>query len=182
MALKSTIFKLNLSISDTVRNYYQDHVLTIARHPSENDQRLILRIAAFALNAHEYLKFTKGLSSIDEPDLWQIDLTGRIEHWIDLGQPIEKRIRQSCGKSDRVSIYTYQRGTPNAWFESIKSDVERFKHLRIVQLTVKDDSAIERMTERSMQLDCLIDEDQVSLTSEDEHLVIDMQVLKASSL
>ena len=178
MALKSTVFKLNLSISDMVRNYYQDHLLTMARHPSETDQRLLLRIVAFALNAHEHLQFSKGLSSMEEPDLWQIDLTGRIEHWIDLGQPIEKRIRQSCGKSDRVSIYTYQRGTPNAWFESIKGDLERFKHLRVVQLSIKDESVVERITERSMQLNCVIDEDQVSLTSENEHLIIDMQILK----
>lgn len=179
MALKSTVFRLNLAISDMVRHYYQDHALTIARHPSETDQRLLLRIVAFALNAHEHLQFTKGLGSTEEPDLWQIDLTGQIEHWIDLGQPIEKRIRQSCGKSARVTVYTYQRGMPNLWFESIKTDVERFKHLRIVQLTIKDDAAAERLMERSMQLNCCIDEDHVSLTSEHEHVMVAVQILKS---
>lgn len=179
MALKSTVFKLDLTISDMVRNYYHDHTLTMARHPSETDQRLLFRVVAFALNAHEHLQFTKGLSSTEEPDLWQLDLTGRIEHWIDLGQPIEKRIRQSCGKSDRVTIYTYQRGTPNLWFESIKKDLERFKHLRVVQLTIKDDGAVERLMQRSMQLHCVIDDGQVSLTSEHEHIMIEFQTLKS---
>src|SRR3954463_16368372 len=98
MAIKSTVFKVALNIADMNRNYYQDHALTIARHPSETDLRMIVRIVAFALNAHERLQFTKGLADVDEPDLWQLALTGDVEHWIDLGQPLEKRIRQSCSK------------------------------------------------------------------------------------
>ncbi|MDQ3232714.1 MAG: YaeQ family protein, partial [Pseudobdellovibrionaceae bacterium] len=106
MAIKSTIFKVDLTIADSHRGYYEDHALTLAKHPSETNQRMILRLAVFALNAHENLQFTKGLSEMDEPDMWQKSLTGDIEHWIELGQPQDKRIRQSCGKSDRVSIYT----------------------------------------------------------------------------
>src|SRR6478735_4289542 len=116
MAIKSTVFKAELSIADINRGYYEDHVLTIARHPSETNQRMILRLAAFALNAHEHLTFTKGLSDVDAPDIWQKSLTGEIEHWIELGQPLEKRIRQACGKASHVSIYTYQRGATQNWY------------------------------------------------------------------
>jgi uncharacterized protein YaeQ len=139
MAIKSTIFKLDLNIADNERGYYEDHSLTLAKHPSETNQRLIMRIAAYALNAHERLQFTKGLSDVDEPDLWQISLTGEIEHWVELGQPLDKRIRQACGKSGQVSIYTYQRGSAENWFEGIKDSLQRFRHLRVVHLHAKDD-------------------------------------------
>src|SRR4051812_17324174 len=131
MAIGSTVFKVHLSISDVNRNYYQDHALTLARHPSETDLRMMVRLVAFALNAHEHLQLTKGMASADEPDLWEVDLTGEIQHWIDLGHPVEKRIRQSCSKANRVSIYSYQRGGAHHWYESIKEVVERFEHLAI---------------------------------------------------
>ena len=108
MALKSTIFKASLSISDMDRNYYADHALTIACHPSETAERMMVRVLAFALNAHEYLGFGKGISDVDEPDLWQKDLTGAIDHWIEAGQPDEKRILKACGRAVRVSIYARQ--------------------------------------------------------------------------
>ena len=87
MAIKSTIFKIDLQITDLDRNYYQTHALTIARHPSETDERMIVRVIAFALHAHASLEFGKGLSAEDEPDLWRRDLTGTIEQWIEVGLP-----------------------------------------------------------------------------------------------
>ena len=107
MALKATIFKAELQIADMDRGYYQDHNLTIAQHPSENDLRMMIRLMTFILHAHEDLTFTKGLSTDDEPDVWQKSLSDEIEVWIDLGQPDEKRIRKACGRSKEVFIYTY---------------------------------------------------------------------------
>ena len=101
MALKATIFKVDISISDMDRHYYADHNLTIARHPSENDERMMLRVLAFILNASETLSFTKGLSEVDDPDLWQKNLHGDIERWIELGQPSEQRIKKGCNQSQR---------------------------------------------------------------------------------
>ncbi len=95
MALKATIFKAGLQIADMDRNYYHDHTLTIARHPSETDERMMMRLLAFALHADPALSFGKGLGSDDEPDLWQKDLTGAIAAWIDVGQPDEKRLRKA---------------------------------------------------------------------------------------
>lgn len=178
MAIKSTVFKLNLTISDINRGYYADHVLTLARHPSETDVRMMLRIAAFALNAHERLVFTKGLSDMDEPDMWQKSLTGDIEHWIELGQPTDKRIRQACGKSEHVSIYSYQRGSINVWYEGIKTSLERFKHLRVFQFVVADESQVARLMERSMTLNCLIEDQQLMFSNDVDSLSIEVKALK----
>src|SRR5690242_18259904 len=105
MALKATIFKADLNIADMDRDYYGDHALTIARHPSETDERMMVRVFAFARHAHERLQFTKGLSADDEPDLWQKSLSDEIELWIDVGQPDEKRVRKACNRSQRVALY-----------------------------------------------------------------------------
>ena len=105
MAQKSTIYKAELSISDMDRHYYETHKLTVAKHPSETDERLMVRLLAFALSAREQLEFSKGLSSDDEPDVWEKSLSGEIELWITLGLPSEKIVRQSCGKAREVVVY-----------------------------------------------------------------------------
>ncbi len=154
--------------------------MTVARHPSETDLRMLLRLGVFALNAHEHLQFTKGLSNADEPDIWQKSLTGEIQHWIDLGQPAEKRIRQSCSKAPLVSIYTYQRSSANIWFEGIKEQLDRFKHLNVTHLTVVDEAQVTRLIDRSMRLNCVIDAGQLLMTSETESLTIDCKSVKAA--
>ena len=110
MALKATIFKVGLQVADMERGYYGDHALTVARHPSETDERMMLRVLAFALHAGPDLAFGKGLSTDDEPDLWQRDLTGAIALWIDVGQPDEKLLRRACGRAREVVVYAYGRG------------------------------------------------------------------------
>ena len=107
MALKATIFKADLSIADMDRNYYADHALTLARHPSETDERMMVRLAAFALNAHERLAFGGGISTEDEPALWRRDLTGAIEQWIDVGLPEARDLRRACGRASEVIVYAY---------------------------------------------------------------------------
>ena len=121
MALKATIFKASLQVSDIDRNYYGEHQLTLARHPSETDERMMMRVLAFALNAHEHLEFGKGLSDVDEPHLCQKDLTGQIVHWIDVGLPEEKRLVRASGKAGRVTVYAYGRGVDVWW----KANAER---------------------------------------------------------
>ena len=105
MALKATIFKAELQVADIDRHYYGDHAITIARHPSETDERMMVRVLAFARHAHEVLLFGRGLSVDDEPDLWLMDLTGAIVFWIDVGLPDEKRIRRACGRAGEVFVY-----------------------------------------------------------------------------
>ncbi|MDC1438529.1 YaeQ family protein, partial [Planktomarina temperata] len=99
MAQKSTIYKAELSVSDMDRHYYETHKLTVAKHPSETYERMMLRLLAFALHASERLEFSKGISTDDEPDLWEKSLNGETDLWIALGLPSEKLLRQSCGKA-----------------------------------------------------------------------------------
>ena len=133
MALKSTIFKADLQISDMDRHYYQQHALTIARHPSETDERMMIRVLAFALNASEALAFGKGLSDTDEPDLWQKDLTGAIEVWVEVGQPDDRAILKACGRADKVLVYSYS-STSHIWWGQTGSRVERAKNLKVINI------------------------------------------------
>jgi uncharacterized protein YaeQ len=180
MAIKSTIFKVNLTISDMNRHYYQDHAFTLARHPSESDVRMMMRIIAFALNAHEHLQFTKGLGSTEEPDIWEVDLTGGIQHWIDLGQPSDKRIRQSCSKARRVSIYTYLSHKNNAahWYETVKETASRFEHLEVSFFTIADQTALETFVERNMTLNCMIQSDEIMIADAKNNLTIPFGTLQ----
>ncbi len=178
MALKSTIFKADLQIADMDRQYYDGHGLTIARHPSETDERMMVRILAFVLHAHAALTFGKGLSADDEPDLWQKDLTGAIELWIDVGQPDEKRIMKACGRSNQVMIYSYS-SMSNIWWNQIASKVERAKNLSVFNLPAATSQALAKLAQRSMQLQCTIQDGQVWINGEGESIQIDLIQLKA---
>jgi len=164
MAIKSTIFKAELQITDMDRHYYADHQLTMARHPSENDERMMVRLLAFILNASESLQFTKGISTEDEPDLWQKSLSDEIELWIDLGQPDEKRIRKACGRSRKVIICIYQYRSGKEWWDRNQSKLARFENLSIVALADDIVSALGQMAQRSMRLQCTIQDGQLWLT------------------
>jgi len=176
MAAKATIFKAQINIADMDQHYYAEHNLTLAQHPSENDLRLMVRLIAFILNANETLAFCKGISQDDEPDLWQKTLGGDIELWIDLGQPDEKRIKKACGRSEKVIIYTYQEGMATAWFKQLENSLKRFNNLSIVYLNIEGD--IESITERSMNLQCNMSDNELTLINGDQSVVVTQTVWK----
>ena len=161
MALKSTIFKADLQISDLGRNYYHDHSLTIARHPSENDERLMVRLLAFALHAHEALVFANGMATDDEPALWKKDLTGAIELWIEVGQPDEKRVRRACGRARQVVIYSYGGHGADVWRDRMNGDLDRAGNLTVVSLPASATKALAALAQRSMKLQITIQDGQV---------------------
>ena len=161
MALKATIFKAKLQIADMDRHYYQTHNLTIARHPSETDERMMIRLLVFALHADEQLAFTKGVSTEDEPDIWAKNYREEIELWIDLGQPDEKRIRRACGRARQVALYNYSGNPADIWWQTIGSKLSRFDNLRIFNLVQEQTRAVSEMTQRSMQLSFTIHEGHV---------------------
>lgn len=179
MALKSTIFKANLNIADMDRHYYHDHVLTIARHPSETDERMMVRLLAFALHAHDDLLFGKGLSTDDEPDLWQKDLTGIIELWIDMGLPDERRIRKACGCAKQVIVYSYGDRGADLWWEQNSKKLNRLDSLRVFDLSVETSLALAKLASRNMQLQCTIQDGQIWLAGMDDRIEIELTVLKA---
>jgi len=152
MATKATIFKADLQIVDMDRNYYQDHALTLARHPSETDERMMMRLLAFARHASEALTFTRGLSNSDEPDLWQKDLTGSIENWIELGQPDEKRIRKACGRSQQVTIYCYSGNSASIWWQQNSPALSKLHNLAVINIAAGISKTLAQLAQRNMQL------------------------------
>lgn len=178
MALKATIFKASLQVSDIDRHYYGEHALTLARHPSETDERMMIRVLAFALNAHEQLAFGKGLSNTDEPDLWQRDLSGRIVHWIDVGQPDEKRLIRAGGRADRVTVYAYG-GKAEQWWKASAERLLRAKNLAVWRVPPSASDALRRLAERAMRLQCMVQEGQVWLSGETQSVQIDMTALRS---
>jgi uncharacterized protein YaeQ len=161
MALKATIFKASVQIADTDRNYYQSHALTIARHPSETDERMMVRLLAFALHAHEALEFGKGLSTDDEPDLWRKDLTGAIQLWVDVGQPDEKRLRKACGRASEVVVYSYGGSGAAMWREQIADTLTRSRNLSVRKIDSADSQAMAKLAQRSMDLTYTVQDAQV---------------------
>ncbi|MDR5815002.1 MULTISPECIES: YaeQ family protein [unclassified Caballeronia] len=166
MALKSTIYKAELQIADMDRHYYGDHSLTIARHPSETDERMMVRIAAFALFASERLEFCKGLSDTDEPDLWQKDLTGQIETWIEVGQPDERRIAKASGRSGRVIVIAYAGRTADIWWQGVKGKIDRLRNVTVWSLEEGVGDALGKLAERTMRLQLMMQDGEASLGSE----------------
>jgi uncharacterized protein YaeQ len=163
------------------RHYYGDHALTIARHPSETDERMMVRLLAFALHAHEALLFGKGLSTEDEPDLWQKDLTGAIELWVDVGLPDEKRILKACGRAAQVVVYSYGSAS-NVWWNQIGSKLDRAKNLRVMSLPPATSAALATLVQRTMQLQCTIQDGQIWLTDGDRTVQVELASLKAQAV
>ncbi|WP_375191501.1 YaeQ family protein [Marinobacter sp.] len=166
MALKATVLKATLNIADMDRHYYADHHLTLAQHPSETDQRMMLRLLAFALNASDTLEFTRGLSTDDEPELWQRDLTGEIELWIELGLPEEDRLRKACNKAAQVILYTYGDRAFTVWWDKHHGKLERFDNLRVVHLPGEGTEALTALAERSMAFQVTIQDGEVTFSND----------------
>ncbi|MEP3948150.1 YaeQ family protein [Ascidiaceihabitans sp.] len=152
MAQKATIYKVELSVSDMDRHYYETHKLTVAKHPSETDERMMVRVLAFALNAHEQLEMTKGLSSDDEPDIWQKSLSGELETWITLGLPSEKIVRQSCGKAKQVIIYAYGGNPAEMWWSKVQNSTTRFENLSVVSFAQDETTEMAKLADRTMKV------------------------------
>jgi uncharacterized protein YaeQ len=181
MASNATIFKAALQIADVDRNYYQDHALTLARHPSETDERMMVRLLAFSLNADEALSFGRGLSTEDEPDLWKKDLTGVIELWIEVGQRDEKSIRQACGRAKRVVVYTYGGRAADQWWEQNRARLERLNNLAVMNLPPDGSRALAKLAQRDMNLQCTIQDGQILMGDGTRAVQIELTTLKSPS-
>jgi uncharacterized protein YaeQ len=164
MALKATIYKADLQIADMDRNYYADHALTLARHPSETDERMMVRLLAFVLHAREGLGFGKGLCVDDEPDLWQKDLTGAIQLWIDVGHPDEKWLRKACNRSEQVVLVNYGGRTSEIWWEQNRNALARLDKLTVLNLPTEAVDELRALASRTMRLQCTVQDGQVWIT------------------
>jgi len=172
MALNATIFKCELQVADMDRHHYGSHALTLARHPSETDERLMVRLLAFALHADEQLQFTRGLSSSDEPDLWRHSLSGEIEQWIEVGLPDERRIRKACSRAQQVIIYAYGGRTASTWWQGIAPQLERFDNLQVLAIPKEAGDALTALCQRNMQLNATIQEETLWLASAEQSVEV----------
>ena len=172
MAQKATIYKVELSVSDMDRHYYETHKLTVAKHPSETDERLMVRLLAFALNASEQLEFSRGLSTDDEPDLWEKSLSGETELWVTLGLPSEKIVRQSCGKAKEVIVYSFGGRTAEIWWDKIKNSTSRFENLKVINLAEAETKELAQQANRSMKLQVNIQEGDLMVSVDDSIVYI----------
>ena len=163
MALKSTVVKAELQISDLDRHYYATHNLTVAQHPSETDERLMVRLLAFALFAEERLEFGRGLSQDDEPDIWLKELTGEIDLWIDLGQPEETRIRKACGRARHAVVVTYSGRSADIWWEKNANALQRNKNLTVIDISAESVEQLVTLMARSMRLNVMIQDEEVQI-------------------
>ena len=180
MALKATIYKATLNVTDMVRHVYEEFSLTLACHPSETEARMLLRLLAFALYADERLEFGRGISTDDEPDLWQKSLSGEIELWIDLGIPDESRIRKACGRASQVVLLVYGERSAQVWWPKNSAQLERFKNLVVLQISDSSMQELANLAGSNMALQCVIDEGQMCLTSskDDALLTVELHELK----
>ena len=178
MALNATIFKANLQIADIDRNYYDDRAVTIARHPSETDERMMVRLLAFARHAHDALSFGKGLGSDNEPDLWQQDLTGAIDLWIDVGQPDEKRIRRACGRAKAVVVYCYGGRSADLWWSQSSDKLDRARNLSVINLPLAATQSLATLARRSMRPQFTLQDGQIWVADPERTVAIELAIWK----
>jgi len=177
MALKSTIVKVRLNVSDIDRSVYDDFSLSIARHPSETETRMMLRVAAFALHADERLEFGRGISTDDEPDLWRKDLTGAVELWIELGTPDPDRLRKACGRAQRVILYAYGERALKVWWDKHASALARFSNLAIFGLSDDACARLAALAAPGLSLQCTVSDGELWLTDGAESVALVPEVL-----
>ncbi len=186
MALKSTIFKANLAVADIDHGYYADHALTLARHPSETDERMMIRLAALALQAHQLqamcggdgqLAFGAGLSDPDEPDVWLRDFPGRARLWIEVGQPEDKPVIKACGKADQVVVYAFA-SSAEVWWRGIETKLSRPQNLQVWRIPAAASQQLAGLAQRSMQLQATIQEGVLMLGDGERSVDIEPQRLR----
>ena len=166
MALKSTIYKASVAIADIDHAYYADHQLTLARHPSETDERMMIRLVALALNAYRLqaecggdgvLAFGAGLSNPEDPDVSLRDFTGHTRLWIEVGQPEDKPLSKACSKADQVFVYCFNHAA-EVWWRGIENKLTRLQNLHVFRVPTAASQALAALAERSMQLQATVQE------------------------
>ncbi|HEY5633169.1 MAG TPA: YaeQ family protein [Burkholderiaceae bacterium] len=180
MALRSVVHKADLRIADLGRAHYADYALTVARHPSETEERMMMRLLAFAMHARERLEFGRGLSTDDEPDLWRRDLTGAIELWIDVGLPDARLVRKAAGRAREVVVVSYGAARAEAWWAAQRGALERIANLGVYGVAAESSRELAALADRSMRLDVTIQEGQLWFSNGAASVCVEPAVLKGA--
>ncbi|MDO3387018.1 YaeQ family protein [Gilvimarinus sp. SDUM040013] len=171
MALGASVYKVTLNLSDTDRHVYLDTKLTLACHPSETEERMMVRLLAWCFCADEDLVFGKGLSTDDEPDLWQIDPTGAVENWIEVGQPSVDRIKKGRSRSARQTLFTCGRGR-DQWWPGVASELAHFSHLTVKHLAPEETQALGLLAQKNMTISVCISDGAAYITQGDQNVTL----------
>lgn len=182
MALKSTIFKADVSVADIDRAYYRDHVVRLAQHPSETHERMMVRLLAFALFADDALEFGRGLSTDDEPDLWRRDPTGQIEQWIEVGLPAERELRRACGRAREVHVLAYGGRAVDVWWRDARDKLDRQPTLAVREVPTDASLALAQLVDRSMRLQVTIQEGHVLVADGARSVAVELRDLKGAEV
>jgi uncharacterized protein YaeQ len=175
--LKATIYKAELQLADMDRNHYADLALTIARHPSETDERMMVRVLMYALYAQDGIALAKGLSDVDEPEVWVKDMTGAIKLWIDIGQPDETRLRKACGRAEQVVVVCHS-SSCQIWWKQVEDRLARLRNLTVLRLPAPTAQALAGLAERTMRLQCLVQDGAISLSTDAAVVEVALEPLK----
>jgi uncharacterized protein YaeQ len=178
MALKATIYKGQLDLADMDRHVYTEHNLTLARHPSETDERMLICLLAFALNAPSdndrgALELAKDMWEPDEPGLWQKDHTGLLVHWIEVGQPDEKRILRVCARSERVSVYSFSSSTP-VWWAGIAGKLARLENLTLGGVPSDESQQLAALAQRTMNVQVTVQDGAIYVSEGQRSVAINL--------
>lgn len=181
MALKSTIHKAQLQLADIDHGVYTDLALTIARHPSETEQRMMVRLVALALNAHAvqtichgdaHILFGAGLSDPDDPDVHVTDFTNRKRVWIEVGQPDDKPLVRACSRTDAVAVYAFGPAA-EVWWRGIENKLSRLDKLSVWRLPAGAAVDLEALVDRSMNLQASVQDGALTLSNDRAAVVIE---------
>ncbi len=178
MALGATVYKATIDVSDLDRDSYGNYVLTIARHPSETEERLMLRVLAFCRLAGERLEFGRGLSTEGEPALWELDDTGAIVQWVELGCPDVKQVRKAAGRSEHVQIVAYGEDRVGPWWDSNKGDFAKIGKLTVVSVSDEQVTALAAMASRNMKLAVTIQDGILWISDDRDSLQVEVMILQ----
>lgn len=176
MAEKATIYKTNITLSDTDRHHYADLNLTIALHPSETLERMMVRILAYCYCAAEGLAFTRGLSSVDEPDLWLKSADGQIQEWIEVGQPTPERLKKASGQSAAVKVFAYGRGM-DIWWNNSAAAIKVLPKVTVYYFAADELQALTELVEKTMTLTVTIAENTAYVATESQNVIVTLQAL-----
>jgi uncharacterized protein YaeQ len=181
MAISSTIFKCKLNVADIDRGHYADYALTLARHPSETNERMMMRVLAFAVFASDTLTFGRGISTDDEPALWDKDLTGSITHWIEVGLPDEKLIRRACGRADRVTLFLYGGKTAEMWWQTNQETLSKQRKLEVRSVASSVSKALAALAEETLDLQCTMQDDELWIANATTRFRVVMDTLQSTN-
>lgn len=180
MATKPTIYKLRIALSDLERNYYDSLNLTVALHPSETPERMMARVIAYCINAQEGLNFAKGLSDVDEPDMWVRTMDEQTTLWIDVGEPSHERVKKASRQARQVRVYSFNSKSDVWWdqgkskFSRLDADIFRINHTDIERLT--------ELLTRTMDLSVTITGQSAYVASDNGEVEVNWEILQSKNL